>query len=250
MAGAPPPPERSPRHDDIRAIIIPSNGIAHERHASPAKCTSNKRAAAALAGPTRAKRPRDGRGQASSISSGEVQRLQPHHSRESAGNPARESTAGTALGLTAELWRLREKSQEEHLLSLDWPGLQRHVLPSREQWVPCQHRRPPRSSSAAFEPAATPAAHAQPGGIFRRPPPRPPHQHPPPSESSESSELRDGLPLLSDAMRRAAEEGARLLYAARNRRHRAQQQPGEAPAQWAFEAALGSSSGSGLGNQS
>ena len=62
--------------------------------------------------------------------------------------------------------------------------------------------------------------------------------------------------MLSDAMRRAAEEGARLLYAARNRRHRAAQQPGEAPSgapqlweQWAFEpAALGSSSG--LGNQS
>ena len=244
MAGAPPPPERPPRHGEHSRAFIPNNVIAG-RHASPAKCTGNKRAAAALAGPTRAKRPRDGRGQAqqaSSISSGEV-RLQPPYSRESAGtNPARETTTGTALGLTAELWRLREKGQEEHLL---WPGLQRHdnVLPSREQWVPCQHRRPPRSSSAALEPAATPAAHAHPEGIamdpFRRPPPR---QHPPPSE------LRDGPPLLSDAMRRAAEEGARLLYAARNRRHRAPQQPGEAPsgdpAQCAFGTALGSS---GLG---
>ena len=239
MAGAPPPPERSPRHGEHSRAFIPNTVIA-----SPAKCTGNKRAAAALAGPTRAKRPRDGRGQAqqaSSISSGEV-RLQPPYSRESAGtNPARESTAGAALGLTAELWRLREKGQEEHLL---WPGLQRHdnVLPSREQWVPCQHRRPPRSSSAAFEPAATPAAHAHPEGIamdpFRRPPPR---QHPP------SSELRDGPPLLSDAMRRAAEEGARLLYAARNHRW---WQPGDPQLweQWAIETALGSSSGSG--NQS
>ena len=248
MAGAPPPPERSPRHGEHSRAFIPNNVIAG-RHASPAKCTGNKRAAAALAGPTRAKRPRDGRGQAqqaSSISSGEV-RLQPPYSRESAGtNPARESTAGAALGLTAELWRLREKGQEEHLL---WPGLQRHdiVLPSWEQWVPGQHRRPPRSSSAAFEPAATPATHAHPEGIamdpFRRPPPR---QHPP------SSELRDGTPLLSDAMRRAAEEGARLLYAARNRRHGVAQQPSEAPsgdpAQWALETALGPSSG--LANQS
>ena len=244
MAGVPPPPERSPRHGEHSRAFIPNNVIAG-RHASPAKCTGNKRAAAALAGPTRAKRPRDGRGQAqqaSSISSGEV-RLQPPYSRESAGtNPASESTAGAALGLTAELWRLREKGQEEHLL---WPGLQRHdiVLPSWEQWVPGQHRRPPRSSSAAFEPAATPATHAHPEGIamdpFRRPPPR---QHPPPSE------LRDGPPLLSDAMRRAAEEGARLLhYTARNHRW---WQPGDPQLweQWAFEPALGSSSG--LGNQS